>query len=123
MDSRHPKSIPSRPLVLIVDEHGDTRDLYIAGLTAFGFEAIDASDGEQAFRQAWETRPDVVVTELALPVADGWQLIQDLKREPRTRDIPVVMLTGHVAPSVRERAGRAGCAAFFTKPCLPDALA
>jgi CheY-like chemotaxis protein len=123
MGSRHPTGIPSRPLVLIVDEHDDTRDLYIAGLTAFGFEAIEASDGEQAFREAWDTRPDVVLTELALPAADGCQLIQTLKREARTRDIPVVMLTGHVAPSVRERAEREGCAAFFTKPCLPDALA
>ena len=123
MGSRNPKGIPSRPLVLIVDEHDDTRDLYIVGLTAFGFEAMEASDGEQAFREAWETRPDVVVMELALPAADGWQLIQNLKREARTRDIPVVMLTGQVAPSVRERAEREGYAAFFTKPCLPDALA
>ena len=123
MDRRHPRGIPSRPLVLIVDDHDDTRELYIMSLAAFGFEALAASDGEQAFRQAWEAHPDVVVTDLTLRGADGWQLVQELRREARTRDIPVVLLTGHAAPSLRERAEREGCAAFVVKPCLPDALA
>ena len=57
------------------------------------------SDCQQAFRAAWEIRPDIVVTELALRGADGWQFIQQLKRQARTRDIPVVMLTGDVDPS------------------------
>jgi CheY-like chemotaxis protein len=92
-------------------------------LASAGFEAIEASDCEQAFRQAWESHPDIVVTDLTLRGADGWQLVQDLKREARTRDIPVVLLTGHGAPALRERAEREGCAAFFVKPCLPDALA
>jgi two-component system phosphate regulon response regulator PhoB len=123
MNRLHPRGIPSRPLVLIVDDHDDTRELYIMSLARLGFEAIEASDGEQAFRQAWESHPDIVVTDLTLRGADGWQLVQDLKREARTRDIPVVLLTGHAAPLLRERAQREGCAAFFLKPCLPDALA
>jgi two-component system cell cycle response regulator DivK len=123
MDRRRPRGIPSRPLVLIVDDHDDTRELYIVSLAALGFEAIEASDGEQAFRRAWESHPDIVVTDLTLCGADGWQLVQNLKREARTRDIPVVLLTGHAAPSLRERAEREGCAAFVVKPCLPDELA
>jgi two-component system phosphate regulon response regulator PhoB len=123
MHRRHARGIPSRPLVLIVDDHDDTRELYVMSLAALGFEAIAASDGEQAFRQAWESHPDVVVTDLTLPGGDGWQLIQDLKREAQTRDIPVVLLTGYEAPSLRERSEREGCAAFFVKPCLPDELA
>ena len=123
MDRRHSRGIPSRPLVLIVDDHDDTRELYIVSLAAFGFEAIAAADCAQAIRQAWESHPDIVVTDLALPGGDGWQLVQDLKREARTRYIPVVLLTGHAAPAMRERADREGCAAFFVKPCLPDELA
>ena len=123
MNRLHPRGIPSRPLVLIVDDHDDTRELYSMSLAALGFEAFEASDCEQAFRQAWESHPDIVVTDLTLRGADGWQLVQDLKREARTRDIPVVLLTGHAAPSLRERAEREGCAAFFVKPCLPDELA
>jgi len=123
MNRRRPRNIPSRPLVLIVEDHDDTRELYIQSLVSLGFEAIGAADCQQACLRAWESHPDIVVTELVLPGGDGWQLIQDLKREARTRDIPVVLLTGYAAPSLRERAQREGCAAFFAKPCLLDELA
>jgi CheY-like chemotaxis protein len=123
MDRPRPRKIPSRPLVLVVDDHDDTRELYVQSLVAFGFEAIAAADCQQACRRAWESHPDIVVTDLTLRGGDGWQLIQDLQRVARTRDIPVVLLTGHAAPSLRERAEREGCAGFFVKPCLPDELA
>ena len=123
MGRRRPRNIPSPPLVLVVDDHDDTRELYVQSLVAFGFEAIAAADCEQAYRRAWDSHPDIVVTDLTLRGGEGWQLIQDLKREARTRDIPVVLLTGHAAPSLRERAEHEGCAGFFVKPCLPDELA
>jgi CheY-like chemotaxis protein len=123
MDRRRPRNPPTQPLVLVVDDHDDTRELYVEGLVVFGFEAIGAADCQQGYRQAWGFRPDIVVTDLTLGRGEGWQLIQDLKREPRTRDIPIVLLTGCDAPSLRERAEREGCAGFFVKPCLPDELA
>jgi len=123
MNRRRLRGVPSRPLVLVVDDHDDTRELYTMSLAAFGFEAIAAADCLQAYRRAKESHPDIVVTDLTLRGADGWQLVHDLKREARTRNIPVVLLTGHAAPSLRERAEREGCAAFVVKPCLPDELA
>lgn len=123
MERRRPRSIPSRPLVLIVDDHADTRELYVEGLTAYGFETMAAGDSDQAYRWAWEYHPDIVVTDLTLRGRDGWQLLHDLKHEARTREIPVVLVTGHSGPSLRERAEREGCAGFFVKPCLPDDLA
>jgi two-component system phosphate regulon response regulator PhoB len=123
MDRRRPRNIPSRPLVLVVDDHDDTRELYVQSLGAFGFDAISAADSEQAYRRAWDFHPDIVVTDLTLRGGDGWQLLHDLKREARTREIPVVLLTGHHEPSLRERAEHEGCAGFFVKPCLPDELA
>jgi CheY-like chemotaxis protein len=123
MERRRPRNPPTRPLVLVVDDHADTRELYVQSFDFFGFEAIGAADCEEAYRRAWESHPDIVITDLTLRGGDGWQLVQDLKREPRTRDIPVVMLTGHSAPSLRERAEHEGCAGFFVKPCLPDELA
>ena len=122
MDRRRPRNIPCRPLVLIVGDHDDTRELYAVGLSARGFEAITA-ECAQAGRRAWESHPDIVVTDLTLKGGDGWQLIRDLKGQPRTRDIPVVLLTSYNAPALRERAEREGCAAFLVKPCPPDELA
>ena len=123
MDRRRPRNIPSRPLVLVVDDDADTRELYVEGLVAFGFEAIAAADSEQAYHRAWDFHPDIIVTDLTLRGGDGWQLLHDLKSEARTREIPVVLLTGHHEPSLRERAKHEGCAGFFMKPCLPDELA
>jgi CheY-like chemotaxis protein len=97
--------------------------MYVLGLMGCGFDAIAAADAQQAYRRAWDCHPDVVVTDLTLSGRDGWQLLHDLRREARTREIPVVVLTGHAAPSLRERAGHEGCAGFFVKPLLPDELA
>ena len=64
--------------------------------------------GSDAFGRAWDTHPDIIVTEISLPRFDGWSLVADLKRDPRTRDIPIVVLTSHAESSVRERAQREG---------------
>jgi two-component system cell cycle response regulator DivK len=122
MDRRRPRKPPTRPLVLVVDGHEDTRALYALALSAMGFDVVVAQDGD-AYRRAWETHPDIVVTDLPRPNDDGWQFLHDLRQDPRTREIPVVAVTGHVQRSVRERAERDGFAAFFPKPCLPDELA
>jgi two-component system chemotaxis response regulator CheY len=123
MERRRPRKPPTRPLVLIVDGHDDTRALYALALSGMGFDVVPASDGDDACFRAWATHPDVIVTEVSLPPMDGWSFVQNLKRDPRTRDIPVVVLTGHAQRSVHERAEREGCVAVFVKPCLPDQLA
>ena len=58
-----------------------------------------------------------------MPDGDGWELIQKLSSDPRTSDIPVVMLTACATEAVRDRAKQEGLAAFFFKPCAPDVLA
>jgi len=123
MERRHTRTPPARPLVLIADGHDDTLELYAVALEPFGFETETVDDATQGFDRAWKTHPDVIVTEVSLPGRDGWSLVGDLKRNPRTRDIPVVVLTGRIEPSVRERAEREGCAAVLLKPVLPEQLA
>jgi CheY-like chemotaxis protein len=123
MERRHPRNPPMRPLVLIADGHEDARALYAIALSALGFDVVSAADGEDAYQRAWTMHPDIVVTEVSLPSIGDWHFIQKLKREPRTRDILVVVMAGHGQTSVRERARREGCAAVFVKPCLPDQLA
>ena len=68
MDRRRPRNIPARPLVLIVDEHDDTRELYVQSLGSLEFEVIEAADCGQAYRRACDFYPDIVVTNLTLPV-------------------------------------------------------
>jgi DNA-binding response OmpR family regulator len=63
------------------------------------------------------------VMELSLPGLDGWEFMRHLRADPRTRAIPIVIVTSDSRALARERAAREGCAAFFVKPCLPEPLA
>jgi CheY-like chemotaxis protein len=123
VERRHARPRPQHPLVLIVDGHDDTRELYSLALQSLGFETKSVGDVEDVYARAWETHPDVIATEIAAAADPGWNFMQDLKRDPRTRDIPVVVVTSHGQVTVRERAAREGCAAFLLKPCAPDDLA
>lgn len=109
--------------VLVVDDHEDTRQMSEIVLRSQGFTPFVAPGGDEAFARAVAERPDVIVTDLAMPDGDGWDLIAKLASDPRTRSIPVVMVTACATEAVRERAKRAGLAAFFFKPCAPDVLA
>ena len=119
-----PNSSGARPhSVLVVDDHEDTRQMSVIVMRAQGFHASAAPSGDAAFLRACEERPDVIVTDLAMPEGNGWELIDKLSSDTRTKDIPVVMLTACATESVRRRAEEARLAAFFFKPCAPDALA
>jgi CheY-like chemotaxis protein len=109
--------------VLIVDDHEDTRQMSLIVLRAQGFLPSASASGDAAFVRACEEQPDVIVTDLAMPDGDGWELLAKLSAEPRTKDIPVVMLTACGTESVRQRAKDERLAAFFFKPCPPDVLA
>jgi CheY-like chemotaxis protein len=109
--------------VLVVDDHEDTRQMSLIVLRSQGFDPSSAPSGDEAFLRAIAEQPDVIVTDLAMADGNGWDLIAKLSSDPRTRSIPVVMLTACATESVRERASREGLAAFFFKPCAPDVLA
>ncbi len=111
------------PVVLVVDDHEDTRQMSLLVLNSQGFTAVAAEGGDMGFAQACQRKPDVIVTDLAMPDGDGWEFVQRLSADPRTREIPVVMLTACGTETVRQRAQTEGVAAFFFKPCAPDVLA
>jgi two-component system cell cycle response regulator DivK len=123
MDPRRPRNPPARPSVLIVEWHEDTRELYTLALSSNGFEVVAVADGGEAFNRASQICPDVIVADLPTPNCNGWQFLQELKQDARTRNIPVVAINGYVERSLCERAERDGFAALFPKPCLPDELA
>ena len=109
--------------VLVVDDHEDTRQMSLLVLQSQGFNASAAASGDAAFARACDEQPDVIITDLAMPEGDGWELVEKLSTDPRTREIPVVMLTACATEAVRRRAENERLAAFFFKPCAPDVLA
>lgn len=117
------KSEPmAAPLVLVVEDYTDAREMYAEYLRFSGFRVAEARNGEEALEKAFTLLPDVILMDLALPLMDGWEATRRLKSDPRTAQILVVALTGHALAGHAEGARRAGCDAFVTKPCLPDEL-
>lgn len=110
------------PLVLVVDDYSDTRDMYADYLGGSGMRAETAENGRQAVRRALRAHPDAIVMDLAMPVLDGWEATRILHADPRTRDIPIVVLTGNGAPEEVKRAEACGATEVLTKPCTPEAL-
>ena len=111
-----------RPLVLLVEDQPDLRQLYAQQLTLSGFDVIEAENGADAIAHTTSNRPDVVLMDLSLPVVDGWEATRRLKSDQRTAHIPVVALTAHDGSGELQRATRAGCDWFVPKPCPPHAL-
>jgi CheY-like chemotaxis protein len=110
------------PLVLVVEDYQDAREMYAAYLAYSGYRVAEATNGVEAIEKTHELMPDIILMDLALPRMDGWEATRQLKTDERTRHIPIVALTGHALPGHSEGARQAGCDAFVTKPCLPDAL-
>jgi two-component system, cell cycle response regulator DivK len=110
------------PLVLVVEDYQDTREMYAAYLQFSGFRVAEAANGLEALDKTRELLPDIILMDLALPKMDGWEATRRLKADERTAHIPIVALTGHALAGHAEGARQAGCDSFVTKPCLPDAL-
>jgi two-component system, cell cycle response regulator DivK len=110
------------PLVLVVDDYQDAREMYAEYLSFSGFRVVEAATGTEAVEKALALQPDVLLMDLSLPGMDGWAATRQLKSDERTKRIPVLALTGHALAGASEGARLAGCDAFVTKPCLPDEL-
>jgi CheY-like chemotaxis protein len=113
---------PKPPLILVVDDFADNREMYSQFLAFSGFRVAEAQNGHEALEKAFDLRPDLIVMDLSLPGLDGWEATRRLKSDDRTRGIPVIALTGHALAGHSKGAMDAGCDAFITKPCLPERL-
>ena len=112
----------NQPLILVVDDYQDAREMYAEYLQFSGFRVAEARNGNEAVEQAFALKPDLILMDLSLPGMDGWEATRRLKADERTSRIPIVALTGHALAGASEGAKKAGCDSFVTKPCLPDDL-
>lgn len=110
------------PLVLVVDDNEDNRDIYAASLRHKGYLVEVAADGMEALDIARRLRPVIVVMDLGMPGMDGWDAIAALRATPDTRDTYVIVVSGFADTTSRKRARDAGCDEFLAKPCLPKVL-
>lgn len=112
-----------RKTVLVVDDHPDARFVLSAVLNHDGYRVIEAANGVAAVSQALEHRPDIVVMDIRMPAMDGLEAGELIRGGERTRDIPIVALSGEVFDD-EETLRRVGTlfAAFVRKPVKPKVM-
>ena len=101
------------PTVVTIDDDPDTRDLLSRILSREGFRVLAASRGEDGIRIAQATRPQLITLDIKLKGMDGYGVLEKLKADPRTKDIPVIMIS---VVSEREKAFASGATDYLTKP-------
>ena len=106
------------PHVLLVEDDSDTREMYSFYLSYSGLHVTEARTGRRGLERAREDRPDVVVTDIAMPEMDGLELSRRLRAEEPTHDVPIIAVSGQAS----DRARQAGADVVLEKPCDPDQL-
>jgi len=102
--------------ILLVEDNELNRDMLSRRLKRRGYEVTEAVDGKQGVERAQEQKPDLILMDMSLPVMDGWEATRTLKADDATKAIPVIALTAHAMQGDKEKALRAGCDDYDTKP-------
>ena len=110
------------PKILLVEDNDMNRDMLSRRLVKRGYEVEVALNGQEGVDQARQTKPDLVLMDMSLPVKDGWVATAELKADPATRPIPVIGLSAHAMAGDRDRAMESGCDDYDTKPIELDRL-
>ncbi|OLE98103.1 MAG: two-component system response regulator [Cyanobacteria bacterium 13_1_20CM_4_61_6] len=104
------------PIILLVEDNEMNRDMLSRRLQRKGYSVTIAVDGEQGLATAYSEMPDLILMDISLPFIDGYEVTRRLKANPRTKHIPVIALTAHALLTDRDKAMRAGCNDYDTKP-------
>ncbi len=110
-----------QPLVLIVEDNRDVT-LYLKSLLVERCNVITARNGEEGLEMAEKSIPDLVITDLMMPVKDGYQLACEMKQNMLINHIPVIMLTAKTSEEDRIKGLRCGVEAYIRKPFQPEEL-
>ncbi len=108
--------------ILIVEDERDIADLIGFNLERHGYEVLKAHDGISGAETAIRERPDLVILDLMLPGKDGYGVFKEIRRDSRSRDIPVIMLTARAQTEDRIQGLEAGADDYLTKPFSPKEL-
>jgi two-component system, cell cycle response regulator DivK len=115
-----PSDILKNLKIVVVDDDPGSLDVANIILLFYGAEVHTATNGAEGFELATSVRPDFIITDLSMPVMDGWTLLGRLREDTRTIDIPAIALTAHAMLGDRERAIAHGFHNYLTKPLTPN---
>ena len=108
--------------VLIVDDEADVSEVLAFTLRREGFRVQTASEAAEALALARSERPDIVLLDVMMPGISGWEMLERMKSDDATRDIPVVMCTVLAEPRFFEKAAEHKAAGYIRKPFKPESV-
>ena len=110
------------PVVLIVEDHDDTREMLKTLLGMVGCHVIEAEDGDRAMNAAERAHPDLILLDMKIPRLDGLTVTRLIRSHPNLHEVPIVAVTGNATPQFLAEVLRAGCNYFLLKPIDFDRL-
>jgi two-component system chemotaxis response regulator CheY len=108
--------------ILTVDDSPSIRQMIKVALEPVGHKVIEAGDGAQGLAKCQASRPDMVITDLNMPVMNGLEMIRALRKQPSLTGLPIVFLTTESNDATKQEAKSAGATAWITKPFKPEQL-
>ena len=102
--------------VLITEDNPKNRKVFKDILSVNGYKSIEAEDGEEGYKMAKEHKPDLIVMDVQLPGANGYEVTRRLKSEDDTKDIPIIIVTSFAMAGEENEAKAAGCNDYLSKP-------
>jgi CheY-like chemotaxis protein len=103
-----------RPVVLLAEDHEDSRDALRTLLDAFGYRVVEATNGREAVDRALAETPDIILMDMMMPRVDGLQATREIRAVPELRTVPIIALTA--MEGARDRVLDAGCDDLVPKP-------
>jgi len=111
----------SKKKILVVDDTDWNRDLLVQ-LLEDEYEVLEAIDGAEGVRMTEQTKPDLILMDLGMPVMDGWEATRKIKANDALKHIPIIAVTSHAMVGDEIDARKAGCDDYLSKPIDDEAL-
>lgn len=111
-----------RKTILTIDDSRTMRDMLRLALADAGYRVLQAVDGEDGLAVLRNEEPDAVITDINMPVLDGFGFIEQARADERFRDVPILVLTTESSSTMKDRARAAGATGWITKPFDPEKL-
>jgi len=119
---RAAEQAPPGSRVLVVDDNHDTADSVVLLLRLAGYEALAAYTGTSGLEMAYSYRPHVALLDIGLPEMDGFEMARRLRRDPKTKDVSLIAMTGYGEEHHQQASGDAGFTRHLVKPINPNQL-
>ncbi len=116
------KPLSNLPLIMVVDDSLTVRKITSRMLIRAGYQVVTATDGVDALEKLEDFTPDVMLLDIEMPRMDGFALARELRRNPKTHDLPIIMITSRTAEKHRDYAMQLGVNTYLGKPYQEDEL-